>query len=153
MSDRAGMDKPAPPPEAVLIRIAREAARIKTPASSRAVGISTARWSQIEQGYETKPGGVYKPVRAPDGTLAHMASAVGVSPERLEQAGRPDAADILREILRQDDPAPGPGPSARQDDLTPEEKIEIADSFLDLLRTRQAERRESGNGNGNGNGA
>jgi hypothetical protein len=51
----------------------------------------------VENGYETRLGR-YKVVRAPAGTLAHMASAVGITPGRLEEAGRSDAAAVLREI-------------------------------------------------------
>lgn len=102
------MIKPAPPPEAVIIRVAREAGQIKTPVAARAAGISVARWSQIEIGYETRRGR-FKEVRARAGTLAHMAAAVGVSPDRLEEAGRGDAAVILREIMRRNaEPTPAP---------------------------------------------
>lgn len=95
------MSRPAPPPEAVLIRLVREAAGIKTPEAARIAGISKARWSQVELGYEWREGG-FRPVRAGAGTLAHMAYAAGVSPERLETEGeRPDAAAVLREIERQ----------------------------------------------------
>jgi transcriptional regulator with XRE-family HTH domain len=97
------MDKPQPPPEAVLIRRARLAGQVKAPAAARAAGISIARWSQIENGYERRDG-EYKPVRASDGLLAHMAHAVGVTPERLDEAGRSDAAEILREIGRRGGP-------------------------------------------------
>jgi len=99
--------KPAPPPAAVLIRLARkaagltvaEAARRASAASRR--GISTARWSQVENGYEVRGGGLARPVEAEAGMLAHMAHTAGVSPERLESEGRrPDAAEILREIGR-----------------------------------------------------
>lgn len=93
------MDRPQPPPEATLIRLARKAAGIKAPAAAEVAGISAARWSQVETGYESRLGR-YKPVRARDSTLAHMAYAVGVTAERLEETGRPDAAEVLREILR-----------------------------------------------------
>lgn len=93
--------KPAPPPEATLIRLARQAARIKAPAAARAAGISTARWSQIENGYERREG-LYKPIAGTAPTIAHMARAVGLTPDRLEAAGRPDAAEVLTEILTQE---------------------------------------------------
>ncbi|WP_340382242.1 hypothetical protein U5640_36190 [Streptomyces sp. SS7] len=89
-----------PPAEAVLIRVARQA-RGLSPEEAAAllpIRLSGARWRQIENGYERR--NPPKPVRAPDKTLAHMAHAVGVTPERLEEAGRPEAAEILREILR-----------------------------------------------------
>lgn len=91
--------RPTPPPEAVLIRLVREAAGLKMPAAAKIAGISVARWSQVENGYETHLGKT-KPVRARAGTLARMASAIpGLTPERLEAEGqRPDAAAILAEM-------------------------------------------------------
>jgi hypothetical protein len=97
------MDKPAPPPEATLIGLARKAAGLSVPAAVRRTTedvIGQARWSQIESGYENKAGRPV-PVRGRDDTVAHMSFAVGVTPEELEDAGRPDAADVLRIILRQ----------------------------------------------------
>lgn len=106
---------PTPPPEAVLIRIAREARGLSLDqaAAMTPIRLSGARWRQLERGYETPT----KPVIAPDRTLAHMAYVVGVTPERLDEAGRGIAADILREILRQ---APAPGDPAPYADLADE---------------------------------
>lgn len=100
------MEKPAPPPEAALIRLAREAAHIKTPEAAKAAQVSTARWSHIENGYETRKGS-YKPVTGRAVTIAHMAHAVGLGSSRLRGAGRADAADILDEILRRGAEADG----------------------------------------------
>ena len=45
--------------------------------------------------------------------MARMAHAVGVSPERLESEGKnQEAAEILREIIRQDEEGPTPEPPA-----------------------------------------
>jgi hypothetical protein len=45
-----------------------------------------------------------RPARAKPVTIAHMAYAVGLSPERLESEGQnPEAAAILREVIRQQD--------------------------------------------------
>lgn len=89
-----------PPAEGVLIRLARQARGLTPEAAAELtpIPIKGGRWRQIESGYERKnpPKRAY----APDLTLAHMAHAVGVTPERLEEAQRPEAADILREILR-----------------------------------------------------
>lgn len=41
---------------------------------------------------------LWVPVKAPPETLARMAQVVGVTPEQLETAGRPDAAAELREL-------------------------------------------------------
>jgi hypothetical protein len=101
------MNKPAPPPEAVAIRLARKAAGISVAAAAEAaaIPISTARWSQIENGYETRPGTV-RVVRGRDSTVAHMARVVDVTPAQLEDAGRSDAAEVLCEILRRSEPVP-----------------------------------------------
>lgn len=95
--DRQAMDAPQLPPEARLIRLVREAAGIKIADAAQRAGISKARWSQVESGFEMRFGR-RKPVRARDGTLAHMAAAIGLSPSRLEEAGRPLAAEVLREM-------------------------------------------------------
>jgi len=128
------MQKPEPPPEAVLLRLAREAARIKAPAAARAAGISTARWSQIENGYETRLGG-YKPVIARESTLAHMAHAAGVTPDRLTDVGRPDAAAVLREIIYTQQQS-APPESAELPEMTDEERREV----LAYLQVRRASR-------------
>jgi hypothetical protein len=96
------MDSPAPPPEATLIRTARKAASLSIEAAAEQAGaLSFVRWSQIENGYESR-GGQRRPITGTDTHIAHMAYVVHVSPERLEQAGRPDAAVVLREIILQE---------------------------------------------------
>jgi len=113
------MSHPQPPPEAVLIRRVREAAGLKLPVVAKGAGISVARWSQIENGYETRQG-ERKPVQGSRGTIAHMAAELGISPERLETEGqRPDAAAVLREIQRapRDDHEPAAPHDDRQDTL------------------------------------
>jgi transcriptional regulator with XRE-family HTH domain len=72
-----------------------------------AAGISKARWSQIENGRESRAGEI-RPVSATDGLLAHMAYAIGVTPERLADAGREGAALVLREIQARRESGPGP---------------------------------------------
>lgn len=91
-----------PPREADLIRVARLARGLspERAAELAPIRLGGARWRHIERGYEPKKPP--KPVRAPDKTLAHMAHVVGVSPERLDEVGRAVAAEILREILRQE---------------------------------------------------
>lgn len=95
-------DEPWPPREADLIRVARLARGLspERAADLAPIRLGGARWRHIERGYEPKRPP--KRVRAPDKTLAHMAHVVGVSPERLDEVGRGVAADILREILRQE---------------------------------------------------
>jgi len=89
-----------PPPAATLVRLVREAAGLSVSTVADRAGISQSRWTQIENGYETR-GGTRKPVKPKPGILAHMAAAVGnITPERLASEGqRPDAAQVLREIL------------------------------------------------------
>jgi transcriptional regulator with XRE-family HTH domain len=99
---------PPPPPEAVLIRLVREAAGLKLPAVAKLAGISKARWSQVETGYEMRLG-KFRPVQGTRSTIAHMAYAVGLEPARLATEGaRPDAAAVLAEILRSAAGAPDP---------------------------------------------
>lgn len=106
--------KPVPPPEAVLIRVAREAAGLTITEAARRVSeanpdasISTARWSQIEQGYEIRRGQPQE-VRAKPGMLAQMAAVFHrITPERLAGEGnRPDAAPILAEIGPREETSP-----------------------------------------------
>jgi transcriptional regulator with XRE-family HTH domain len=80
------------PAEALLIRRARMARRMSPEDAAPLAGvIKSRRWRQIEQGHP-----------ASDEVLAHMAAVTGVDPEQLEQAGRKEAAEILREIRRQE---------------------------------------------------
>lgn len=91
-----------PPPEAQLIRRHREALGIspEVAAGKLKIKLSGRRWRQIEAGEETQGG---KPVEATAGTLAHMASVVGVQPDQLVELGQDEAAEILRVINREAD--------------------------------------------------
>jgi transcriptional regulator with XRE-family HTH domain len=91
---------PDPPAEAALLRLVRKARDITVADAAKAVGISKAWLSSIENGHDTRgPEGV-RPVRASDTIVAHLAAYLRISPERLETEGdRPDAALVLREIL------------------------------------------------------
>lgn len=95
-----------PPPEAVLLRRARLARGLSLDEAARLVAdmsgsrFSASRWSQLETGYRIVAGGPI-PQRATDGRLAQMAFAVGLAPEQLEDAGRLEAAQVLRELERQ----------------------------------------------------
>ncbi|WP_435600813.1 hypothetical protein [Streptomyces sp. C10-9-1] len=99
-----GTGTPTPPPEASLIRLAREATGLspESAAAQAEIKLSGSRWRQIEAGYRKDSD---KPVVARAHTLAHMAHAVGITPDRLEAAGRPDAAEVLQEIARPSTPA------------------------------------------------
>lgn len=94
---------PKPPPEADLIRLARQARGLspEEAADRTPVRIKGFRWRQIEKGWKGKAGESER-APAPDKTLAHMAYTVGVTPSRLMEAGREKAAEILREIQLQE---------------------------------------------------
>ncbi|HET9893640.1 MAG TPA: helix-turn-helix transcriptional regulator, partial [Streptosporangiaceae bacterium] len=99
----------APTPWGQLIRDAREAADdpLSIRDAAQEAGISYGTWGNIERGYASTRPGEYQVVRGYARSVARMCAIVGVTPERLEAAGRPDAARILREIRlrQQDDPA------------------------------------------------
>lgn len=96
------MSTPEPPPEAVLIRVVRQAARISVTSAARAAGVSKPWWSMIEAGYQSRQG-VHHPIAAKPDVLARMAWAIGLPPDRLAEV-RPDAIPVLEEILRQQGP-------------------------------------------------
>jgi len=124
-------DTPTRPPEGALLRLVRLAAGMSVQDAATAAGISKARWSQVVGGHESRRGRT-QPVVASDGLLARMAAAVGVDADRIEQAGRPDAAEVLREMQRRrpsGEPAPG---------LTDDER-ELTGAFLEALRARRAD--------------
>lgn len=61
--------------------------------------MSEGRWRQIANGYQVVSRGTFTlVVNAPAETVARMAHSVDVTPEELEEAGRPDAADELRNL-------------------------------------------------------
>lgn len=90
---------PPPSPEAQLIRLAREASGLspEEAADRTPIRLKGARWRQLERGYETRE----RPIKPKAKTLAHMAAVVGLTPERLAESGRQDAASILQEIQLQ----------------------------------------------------
>jgi transcriptional regulator with XRE-family HTH domain len=88
------------PPYGVLIEAVREKAGLSRREAARRAGISDAWWRYVAAGWQNGP------VTGTADTVAAMARAVGVPPERLEAEGeRPDAARVLRGILG-DGPAP-----------------------------------------------
>jgi transcriptional regulator with XRE-family HTH domain len=111
------MQKPEPPPEAPLIRLVRLASRLTSAQAAAKAGISKARWSQVENGSE-KRAGLWYPVSATDGLLAKMADAIGLTPCRLADAGREDAAAILREMNSRG------SPDGTDEEMTPQCVVE-----------------------------
>ena len=101
---------PPQPPYGILIELARKGARLTVQEAADRAGVSKATWIDSVRGWRRR-GGVVEHIEPKPETVAHMACAAGVSPGRLEAEGqRPDAAEILREILR-----PQQQPAAPQD--------------------------------------
>ena len=143
-----------PPPEGDLIRRARDARGLSlADAAARVVEtfggrLSASRLSQIETGNQKKGGGAVE-VRAGDARLAHIAYIVGTSPGQLAQAGRPESAETLREILRQRAgaraapvPAPAKDDPLRQimeDDRLPLETRRAMVALAEAMKRRRDE--------------
>ncbi|MET7477942.1 hypothetical protein ABZT17_26745 [Streptomyces sp. NPDC005648] len=102
-----------PPPEAMLIRLVREAAGLspEVAAARMEIKFSGSRWRQIERGWRKDSD---TQVIAPSTTLAHICWTLGISADRLAETGRDDAVEILRELERskgsaaEEQPAPAP---------------------------------------------
>lgn len=98
---------PAAPPEARLIRLAREASGMTAQDAAEATkahdgkGVSAAYWRDVERGSGGRRG-QRVPTRASARALAAMASVVGIQPPQLSEAGREDAARVLGEIQRRE---------------------------------------------------
>jgi hypothetical protein len=113
---------PPAPPEAEVLRLAREAADMTAQSAAEATrtsdgrGVSASYWRDVERGHGGRRGRQV-PTRASARALAAMARVVGVRPAQLTGAGREDAARVLEEILRREArladarllPAPVPG--------------------------------------------
>jgi transcriptional regulator with XRE-family HTH domain len=99
-------DVPGPTPEGQLIRRVRDLSipRLTIRAAAERIGLSAEQWGYIERGYRpARAGEPPRPFSPPAATLAKMARALRITPERLESEGqRPDAAEILREILHRE---------------------------------------------------
>lgn len=127
------MTSPKPPPEARLIQRRREEPpRISMSEAARRAHMSDTRWRQLENGYRLMLG---KPVResAPAQTLAAMAQAVGVTPDELREAGRPDAAGELEALLAV------PAPASSDDEFR--EQLDRIEALAREMRAQLDERR------------
>jgi len=89
-------ERPSQTPEGALLAEAQQQSPYSQREAAELAGMSENHWRAITKGYRTVSAGVYAPVRAPAATIARMARAVGVTPERLEEKGRTDAAGELR---------------------------------------------------------
>ena len=94
------MESPQQPAEARVIDAAQKSAvpKLSIRKAAERAGISEGRWRQIVKGYQGTGTGRL-PVVAPDETIARMALAVGVTDSQLDETGRPEAAEVLRQLL------------------------------------------------------
>jgi hypothetical protein len=95
---RTAQQMSTPPPEGVALEEARASLGLSQNAAAKKAGISGTRWRQIVSGQQPAGGGPI-PVHGSASTVARMAAAVELPPERLEAAGRGDAAVELRKLL------------------------------------------------------
>lgn len=106
------MDIPEPP-YGTLIEVARKSARLSIAEAASRAGVSKATWIDYVRGWRRRKGET-ETIDPDAGKVAHMAHAVGVTPEQLESEGRePDAAKVLRRVLG--------GAENGQADLEPEQ--------------------------------
>jgi hypothetical protein len=105
---------PEPPPEAIALRLAREATGLNAGEAAAATGgaVGAPYWRDVERGHGGRRGKRVR-VRASDKALAHMARTVGLSPQSLVGADRAGAARVLEEILRRESPASTVVPTSR----------------------------------------
>jgi len=109
-------DIPPAPPEADLIRVAREALGLTAEDAARRSrevdparrGVSAVYWRDIEKGRGGRRG-QRVPARASARSLAVMARTVEVVPAQLTHADREDAARVLAEMSRRAGGEPGSG--------------------------------------------
>ncbi len=141
---------PEAPPEALLIRTAREAAGMTAAQAAAATegAVSATYWRDVERGYGGRRG-KRAPARASARLLAIMAHITGVTPDQLAGAKREDAARVLTEILRREgkpDAGPPPlrpvasRPAGTEEEVTA--KGEVADRLLKDLLARYEGRDE-----------
>jgi transcriptional regulator with XRE-family HTH domain len=114
MEPEAPASAPAPPPEALLIRTAREAAGMTAAQAAAATNgaVSATYWRDVERGHGGRRG-KQAPARASARLLAAMAEITGATPDQLKKAQREDAARVLEEILRRKAPPVASAPSLR----------------------------------------
>lgn len=129
------------PAEALLIRRARQALGLspeRIVERLKRVKMTGRNWRLVESGRA-----------APDDTIAHMAYVAGVDAAQLAEA-RPEAAEILREIQRQEAQAPDRDGMTREEFIEllrndPQARAEFFDALLDArARSTGADDADSG---------
>lgn len=63
-------------------------------------GIAPQSWANVENGSKTLGAGLVVSHEGSADMIARMASVVGITPDELTAAGRPDAAEILQVICQ-----------------------------------------------------
>ncbi len=135
-----GQDPGDLPPWARLIRDRRQAMMpsMSMRKAARLAGMSDSTWLAAENG-----------TRATRGTLASQALLVDVTPQELEDTGRPDAAAALRTLLRQRMDAAGGVPGALREAAAADARagldgliIQIVQGFADIDRDKRLTRRQ-----------
>lgn len=92
--------KPPQKPEGKLIEAALKRTGMSVRKAAEKAGISDTRWRQVVAGYQTPSRGNRLEVEGSAERVARMAHVVGVTPNELREAGRPDAAQALDAILQ-----------------------------------------------------
>lgn len=126
-------ERPEQRPEGTLIAAALKRSRLSQRQAATRAGISENRWRAIMHGYQNISAGVFAPIRGPGDTVARMARVVGVAPEQLEEAGRADAAEELRNL-------PPEKPAGPDRPTVPPEVVELLDQRLAEVTERIAAR-------------
>ncbi len=93
-------EKPAPPPEALLLDAARKRKGLSHRALGDLVDLSDGRVRQVLNGYQTPGGGEYFPVSGKPEVIGRMALVLDVPRKDLVAAGRGDAAEVLDHLTR-----------------------------------------------------
>jgi hypothetical protein len=134
-------DLPSPTPEGQLIRRVRGLIIPKLSVRNAAarIGMSAEQWGYVERGYLPSRGSKPpQPFSPPAATLARMAYALEIAPKRLESEGqRPDAAEILREILHREVEAADAAAADRLDPPMTAERAAADRPWFDEINERR----------------
>lgn len=130
-------ERPEQSPEGRLLGLAQKRSPLSARKAAEVAGMSEGRWRQIVSGYQTVSRGVYAPVRAPAETVARMSRVVSVTPEELEAAGRPDAAEELRSML----PPPVAGTALDAGMQRLEHLVAEATALMDQIEAQSADQK------------
>src|ERR1700728_2046912 len=95
-------DLPLPTPAGKLLRRERELAvpKLGRPEVAHRAGVDPGTLGNIERGYRHLGNGKVREVAGDADVIAKVARVLNITPQRLREAERDDAADALEEILR-----------------------------------------------------